>query len=535
MNQSSHHETKHYAELPIFDGIVPSELSQDYILPDTYPDVKKLLRVSAKPVLVSRYVSGKRLEFSGAVDYTVIFSADAENGEVLKCVHFAGEWNNALGELENLDNADIFIYPKMSACSARLSNPRKLSIRSAVASDVKIMGTVCCDPIIESKTTPNSKPKLESLTENIVSRRSVTFIPEPFRLSQDIDIDPSAPAIDEIISCSLDMLVSEARPRLESNGLTVSMKGNIFINCLYKAMGEAGTYRSFSRTLPVSHTVRADECKDRFDGCLPESLTSKISAVPTEINAAVGEDSYGERRVLELDMTADMILQMFANHDTVLTLDAYSTRYDCECSTEDIIVTHSPKLFSQNFTVSESVQRESMGLPENIIPIDLSAELTPENVTVSNGKAVITGKADISCIYSTGNGNYSNMQATVPVKFEMNAGEMESPYSYSADMEASDIRMRLDNEKVYFDFEVSMCLDISKKCRHKAVRSVKILDESTKREDNGILTVCYPGENETLWDISKRYGISRAELEAVNQPGSRVLMIPSSKIRSFVV
>ncbi len=532
MNQSNHYEAKHYAELPIFDGVVPSELSQDYILPDTYPDVKKLLRVSAKPVLISRYVSGKRLEFSGAVDYTVIFSADAENGEVIKCVHFAGEWNNALGELENLDNADIFISPKLSSCSARLSNPRKLSIRTSVASDVKVMGNVCCDPVIESKNTPAAK--LEKLTENVVSRRSSTFVPEPLRLSQDIELDPSSPAIDEIISCSVNMLVSETRPHFESNGLTVSMKGNAFISCLYKAMGEAGTYRSLCRTIPISHTVRADECKDSFDGCQPDTFVAKIGAVPTEINAAVGEDSYGERRVLELDVTADMILQMFANHDTVLTLDAYSTRYDCECSTEDVIITQSPRLFSQNFTVSESVQRESLGLPENILPIDLNAELTPENVTVSGGKAVITGKADISCIYSNKN-SYANMSATVPIKFEMNVGDMETPYSYSVDTEVSDIRVRLDNERVYFDFEASMCLDVSKKCRHKAVRSVKMLGESAKREDNGILTVCYPAENETLWDISKRYGISRAELEAANQPESRVLMIPSSKIRSFVV
>ena len=176
-----------------------------------------------------------------------------------------------------------------------------------------------------------------------------------------------------------------------------------------------------------------------------------------------------------------------------------------------------------------------MGLPENIVPIDLSAELTSENMTVSNGKAVITGKADISCIYSSENNGYSNMQATVPVKFEISAGETEIPYSYSADMKASDMRMRLDNDKIYFDFEVSTCLDIAEKRIYPTVRAVKVLGESTKREDNGILTVCYPGENETLWDISKRYGISRAELEAINQPGSRVLMIPSPKIRSFVV
>ena len=62
--------------VPFYDGTVTNELSADYILPDTYPDVKQILRVRARPVMIGRFISGKRLEFNGAVDYIVIFSAE---------------------------------------------------------------------------------------------------------------------------------------------------------------------------------------------------------------------------------------------------------------------------------------------------------------------------------------------------------------------------------------------------------------------------------------------------------------------------
>ncbi len=107
--------------VPFYDGTVTNELSADYILPDTYPDVKQILRVRARPVMIGRFISGKRLEFNGAVDYIVIFSAEAQTDrsdpdnivskpDTLHAVHFAAEYSGAPGELEHLDSWSRPIY-----------------------------------------------------------------------------------------------------------------------------------------------------------------------------------------------------------------------------------------------------------------------------------------------------------------------------------------------------------------------------------------------------------------------------------------
>ena len=54
----------------------PCELSGDFILPDRYPDVKRILRVKATPTVENRFMSGGKLQFSGAVDYLIVFSAE---------------------------------------------------------------------------------------------------------------------------------------------------------------------------------------------------------------------------------------------------------------------------------------------------------------------------------------------------------------------------------------------------------------------------------------------------------------------------
>ena len=527
-------QPKHYIELPIFDGSIPSEISADYILPDTYPDVKKLLRVNARPVLIGRYISGKRLEFSGAVDYTVIFSADTDGGESLQCVHFAGEWNNAIGEVDSLDSSDISIVPRITSCSARLSNPRKLSIRSAVATDVKIMGMICCDPHIEGVSL-SAEQQLEKLCQTVNSRQIYTFVAEPFRLSEDIETDASAPVIDEIVSGTARIHISEAKPRFDGGSSAIMLKGTVFVDCLYKAMSDQQSYRSFSRKLPLTYTVNAEDCASHFENCLPDSVCARVAAVPTEINVSVGEDSYGERRIIQLDLTAEMTVSAYCAREVPLTLDAYTLQNRSECTFSDLDTSLLPKLVMSNFSVGESIKRDMSAFPEDINIVDVTADVQADTLTVDRGKAILNGKADISCILSDGSGSYTSTETTVPIRFETSIGELCEPCTFLANMTAYDVRMRLDSDQVYFDFEVSLCLDICEKRRHRAINTINISDEPLRRTDNGMLTVCYPTPSDTLWDIAKRYGISKAALEAANQNSKRVLIIPQNNVHSFVV
>ncbi len=534
MNTSNTAKEKHYIDLPIFDGTVPSELSADYILPDTYPDVKRILRVSARPVLIERYISGKRLEYSGAVDYTVLFSAENDDGETLKCVHFAGDFNGTLGELEGLDTANISIAPRVISCSARLSNPRKLSIKSSLASDIMIVGSFCCDPRIEANLPHNSKPRIEQLTKQILSCRPYTVIAEPFRMSEDIQMDSTLPPVDELITCTSKFIVSEAKPVVDSSDASILIKGNIIVDCLYKAVGEPAAFRIFSKALPFSYDVRADECLSYYDGYSLDSLTANASITETELNADMGEDSYGEKRILELDLTAEVTLNMFCCHNTQLTLDAYSPGHSAECVTEQLTAVLQPKMFNQSFSVSENVSISETGLSEKAVPIYATARLTTDSLSITRGRASLAGKADISMICSD-RGSFVSAQMSIPLRFEINTGDISEPFSYFSDMNASDIRVRIDGEKICFDFETAVCLRISEKTRAHAVKSVNVTGDAALSSRRGRMTICYPAVGESTWDIAKRYGIRRDVLEAANQNRGKVMVIPDTDIKSFVM
>lgn len=527
--------TPQFMQLPTFDGIVPSELSADYILPDTYPDVKKILRARARPVLIGRYISGRKLEFSCAVDYIVIFSADGEGGESLHCVHFAGDFESTLGELDELDNANIVLTPRMSALNVRLSNPRKLSIRSTVSTDVKISSMLPCTAKCEGARTLEEELSLERLCDTVTSGRERTFTAEPLRISENLEPDSTQPSIDEIVTCDATIHFHEARPMYTSDDFTVSLKGDAVVTCLYKSRSEAGNYRSFSRKIPISYIVGADDFRDSFTDCRPESITAYALAVPTEINAVVAEDNYGERRIVELDMTADVNVHITGGEELPITLDAYSTERESECVMKDFDC-HSPsKVVFANFSIGENVTRDGLNLPEDTVIVDAAADVSVGSVTLERGRAVMNGNAFISCILSDNAGSFTSSDFTVPIRCEMSAPDITEPFAYNCLPSVSDLRVRIDPERISFDFDVSLCTELFERSRRHVVDTIRLIGETRSTSNDSAMTLCYPSKDETLWQIAKRYNTTVSALEAANRENSRVLLVPSAMPHTFVI
>ncbi len=514
-------------ELTAFDGRIPSELSADYILPDTYPDVKRILRVSAKPILIGRYISGRRLEFSGAVDYSVIFSADTENGESMHCVHFAGDFDGSVGDLDNLERASISVIPTIGACSVRMANPRKLTLKSTVNTGVKIIMPTSAEPSVEGGSG-TSDTSLEKLFSNITARRERTFLCEPLRISENFEADTSKGTIDDIISCTAQILFNEAKVNLEDS--TVTLKGIANVNCVYKSQTEAGVYKSFSRKIPVAHTADAAEYCGAFTYCRPETLSATANAVTIEMNANAAEDSYGERRVVEFDMSADVTVGIVGGEDVSTVLDAYSTSHSSDCTMKNYALKTPDKIFSTSFSVSESLTRDQLSLPENCSIIDTQIEVVSPETSTQRGRLQLSANAMISCIIES-DGTYSAVTATIPIKCDLGSSEISSPICRSAEFLASDVRTRTDSDGIHLDFEIYLCAAVCEDKNVSAVSEIRLSGEGKHCTGDAGLTLCYPSGEDTLWQIAKRYKTTVAKIEEANVGrAASVLIIPNDAV-----
>lgn len=515
-----------YLQLTTFNGYVPSELNADYILPDIFPDVKKILRISAKPTIISRFIQGKKLEYNGAVDYSVLFSAEGSETDTLHCVHFAGEWAGALGELESLDDANIIMIPSIQACNARLSNPRKISIRSTINTDINISSVMPCEPAIEFEGSMSDNLP-EKLTKTVLSKRQRTFNCEPISISDSLEIDAAQPPIDSVVSSDMCIRFLEARTQSDNGDFSVIIKGDAYIDIIYLA--NDGTYRSFSRKIPINHMVNADDYAEYFVRSDKADLNAYASIVPIEIKTEVADDSYGERRITLVDATCELLLTLLGAETTELILDAYSTENVYSCLMKPIDVQMPAKVISHNFSVGQSVNRELLKLPEKANSIICSkADVTLPDISFERGRAIISGNAIISCIYTCDDGELGSFDTSLPIKCEVSLGSPLSFPSYSVFASAYDMRCRMELDKISFDFEVGLCAEIFDTEKANILESIKISAESIDKEHKSSIRVCYPIANENLWYIAKRYSITVDSLQEANKDPSKVLYIPNN-------
>ncbi len=501
-----------------FDGRIPAELSADYILPDIFPDVKRILRVSAKPILLGRYYTGKKIEFDGAVDYVVIFSAEGESGETIHSVHFAADFRCELTDAEEQGDAEVIASPIIGGCSARLVNPRKLALRSTVLTDVRIARRASCEPRLDGSEA--DRARLERLTETVPALIEKMLPPMAEQFSENLEPDASQPPIDALVNCDAEVRFHEARLFVENEEMAVALKGFVLVDCIYRATD--GSFRSFARKIPLALSCKAEGITSYFANCAESSITCGTTAYLTELNASVSENGVGEKRVLELDLSYETHLHFCGVTEVPLVSDAYSTTRAAELSMRELSYCSGAKQLCANFSVGETLPLEPLHLPEGCVPFDARGSVVFNSVTAERGRAIVAGEATLSCIFIASDGSYLAAEPVIPVRCELPLG-LNEPLSMDAQGAVTDLRIRL-SDRLYADFEVSLEALIRERTRRSTVDEIRLGALLPSADCSG-MTICYPA-GESLWQISKRYHVSADAMQAANPAPSRVLRIP---------
>ena len=107
------------------------ELKDEYLIPDTHPDVIEILIVEAKPVITDKEVVGDKLIVEGNVEYNIIY-IPGEEGETINSVKYTEKFSDSINveDLEHKINYDIEC--KIEHIDSKIMNERKIEIESTI-------------------------------------------------------------------------------------------------------------------------------------------------------------------------------------------------------------------------------------------------------------------------------------------------------------------------------------------------------------------------------------------------------------------
>lgn len=498
-----------------------AECSAEIILPDFYPDVRKILHVSAEPHPISVFASGDGLECSGGVNFDVVY---LDFDGTVCSVSFNGDYDFKL-KADTEKYKDSLMETKLASVSLRLMSPRKIAAKAMLDNYVTILFdeeiSVSGDALDESRA-----PELDAV--------SADFSYVAFSQSYEREYAESVCRFDGKIVDEISVVHTSVTPSIThldrvDDGAEIS--GKLDVVLLIKT-DESPLYR-LEKSIDITEKISMSDIKNNSD----LRALIDVASVTTNIN---GDEAGVE---LVLNMVTETRLVCEGNETLDLVCDAYLCDTECNNTYSEICFDHYLGKLAYKGEIDESVSLQNLDVGKLREVVYSSSVLHVEDCSLCNDSIVILGKIQTSCIASEikddGSTEFTPLKFTTEFKQNVNyTCQNPDKIKVIPNIKLTNTSAAVDSDSVYLRADAEILCSICEE------RSLRVLSCSNVSHDNKVehnksrIIVYYPTSSDTLYSIAKAHHTTKERLildnphivEASSDGGDAL-----SKIRKLII
>lgn len=468
----------------IYDGIQEQSVELDYILPDYYPDIFKMIKSSIQPSITSYSVNGDTLTYEIVADIKILYVS--ENNNSLQCIPQRLIFTKTLNLGDSINNPEITIIPKSDHINCRVVNKRRIDLRGAVSIKIKALGEskqeAICD--VFGMNVQLKKIPIEYMAKKIIQNKTIT-------LNEDLELNMSKPPVINIVRT--DIQLSEPDKKIIANKLVV--KGEAEIKILYTCTDNMET---MTFTVPFSQIIDMEGLDESFKCSVKNDGTScDISIVP---------DSSGENRLLKCELKISIKCCAYKTISVHLVSDLYSTSYPCDFASSKLSVEQPPIIINEKFQNKIVLENDGNSISCvydvwcNVKNLNISIDSSEKAIKVSGMlcyQAMIKNENNFPCIIEKDSAFEHEIKCeeiTENSTAEICVIPLECTYTLTD----------LNGISIKSDINIKGELYTSSFC--EAITDINI-DDSVKitRDGDYALKLYYGIKDEQIWNIAKKY------------------------------
>lgn len=513
----------------VFNSNLATELSSDYIIPENIYDIESILLCNATTKVNEQIITGGMFEVIGEVSYDVLLMC--EDGTI-NSVNYTEPFNIKEVCEDLVTESTINVLPGKNIVVGKLVNPRKLNVKSTVNVGVEVYSPVSTQVNIKGAESIDDDMNIQRKHS---STQCISFgkaDKNDINVSYDIELDGSYPPVSELLYIHLYPSTYENKASNDA----INVKTNVHASLLYKS--EEGNIFSFEKSMILDEQIQYNDA-NTYDW--------NSNAYCSVINAQIAPNSYGERKLIELDFVYSLNVLGTKNTNLSFVTDMYSTEYKCNTVQDDESTKILKRTYLTSLSVNSSCTRESLG-SENIRGVILdTVEIrdTTLNYNDSKNKLVVIGNSIIRLVCETNaiddtESRFITFEYEYPFKCEIDAAS-ENIDSSTLSIYVTESRHRADSTNLYCDFELAIKVNSYENESIKLLKEVLLIKNEPHERYGNTLTLCYPAGNESLWDIAKYYHTTKESIIVSNDLDSedismkKVLLIPAFKAKKAVI
>ena len=486
----------------IFDGQTEQGIEFDYVLPDYYPDIFKILKCTLTPGIISYNVSGTQLYADGVVYIKVLYLS--ENSTDIHCVEHKYTYSKTVDLVRSGDKLAVSVVPKTDYCNCRAVSGRRLDVRGAVSCKIRVTSVKKMEIISDAAGFEAKKMPLTYCGAKLVACRQ-------FAVREDIATGTGRGGIKNIIHWDACAEVTDTK--IIANKVVV--KGEVQLKALYivKSSEDKQETEVMEAVVPVSQIIDMDGIDD--------SHICYVRLAVMNCDLEIKPNEMGENRLLGCDMMMDCVITASKENTVSLLTDVYSTEYETTFTKCPIKTEYSPQVITRQLSHKCELQCGE-GTLERIF--DSRCEISNVSCKVNDeGMLAVTGQCVSTAI--------GRLDGGVPVFLEQ-SGPFELVTDISCD-ESCTIEPDLQVSSVSFSISGDNTVELRTMFEFQgclyAIKSVDVINEIIPDTDKPkekncdyALKLYFAEENEEIFAIAKHYNTSAAAIMAENELESEV-------------
>ncbi len=499
----------------VYDGQTEQGVELDYVLPDYYPEIFRIMKCRIVPKILSYSMAGdSKLVFDGCVDIKVLYLAENDKNIHSIDQHYTYSKTVDIGKNIIPPNIapDIRLLTKPDYCNCRAVSGRRIDVRGAVSTKIRI--AVCSEYDI-----PMTPDNVQVRSENVSCCSKLISTEKLFSVRE--EIETGAAGIYSIIRNGCVPKINEVRVIADK----VIVKGVISVNATYglidpEAQG-CSAIEQMTADIPVSQIIDVSGIDDSYQ------CTAELDILSCELDSAANSG------IVPCNLQAVCRLSCRKESSLSIITDTFSTEYETTHSTRKIKAVSRCIPISKQLTVRTSMMPEC-GELEAIY--DCSSDIYNLTCTTSDdGTLTLSGLICYQVLGKSTDG--IPCFAEKQEGFECQIYSEDIPQKHSVTFNAlctdTDHSLKADGTielSAFIDFNGMIC---EIKELHTVENVIVHEDRPKKKQDDYALRIYYADGAEDCWTIAKRYDASveaimrENDIQDRDMPISGMVLIPS--------
>ena len=481
-------------------------MDEDINVPDTKDDVKQIIQGKGIVKIEDISLVENYLRVSGKLYFQILYMTDSvePRPDVLEgklpfeeMVYIDGVQR----ETYFVENCRIEFTPSMV-------HSRKIGVRAMI--ELEIGREMLMDeetPVdLESECPVYKKLRRINLLELQTTKK------DTYRIKEEITLSGTKESVGQLLMSDICSRKLEIRPEMDA----LRVQGELLVFLLY--LSEDGKTDWLEQSVPFEGRI---ECAGAQEG-MYYHVQHSLEDTLTDIRL----DEDGERRVIGIEGTLNLRLNLYREEETELLEDMYSLEQQCHFDTREAVY---EELLIQNHSKCKISERLSLPeLKEDTLQICHSdGAVQIEHMEQKENGIQLEGVLHVSFLFLRANDTlpFGSWQGMIPFSWLLDCPEMTEEMRYNISRHVEQLSVSLaGNEAVEVKAVLSFDTFVRRPVQMQVITNVEFIPLSEKELEKRPGIVGYIVKNgDELWNLAKKFMTTEEGIKAVNGLESSVI------------